>query len=487
LERVLVTSDAATICSELEVAHPAAKMLVMASAEQQKAYGDGSNFVVSVAGELLSQAQELLRKGVHPADIVVGYRMAAKHAQEALAKCVCEELGPDDLRDAEKLAEPLTSVIAAKHLGFEHIVAPLVAEACTMVMPPHPRRPVVKVDNVRTAKLIGGSITDSQVIRGLVILRDTEGTVKFANKAKVAVYGVGIEAADTETKGTVVLKSAEELKAFSRSEEAMMEEAIKGLADAGVKVAISGGSISEIAMHFLEKYEIMVLKIMSKFELRRICSATGATALVRLGVPTEEEMGYVDSISVQELSSRRVTVLTQEDEDSKIATIVMRGATSSLLDDLERAVDDAVHTAKTLCKDGRLTPGAGATETAMSLSVQEFAKGIPGLEQYAINKYAEALEVVPKTLAGNAGKDSTDALSSLYAAHTEGAVGTGVDIETGGIKDAIEARILDAYLTKANALRLASDAAITVLRVDQIIMSKQAGGPKPREMQAPDA
>ncbi len=486
LEKIIVTSDASTICSEMEVAHPAAKMLVMASSEQQKAVGDGSNLVVSLAGELLSQAQDLLRMGVHPADIVVGYKLAAKRALAAVEKAVCKVMSADELRDASQLAVALQSVVAAKHYGFEHVVAPLVAEAAVAAMPSAPRRPAISVDNIRVAKLIGGSITDSQVLRGLVVLRDTEGTVKRADKARVAVFGVGIEAADTETKGTVVLKSADELKAFARSEEETMEEVVKSLSDSGVTVVVSGGSISEIAMHYLEKYSILVVKILSKFELRRICKVTGATALVRLGAPTEEEVGTCDSVVVQEISSRRVTVFQQDEDDSRMATVVLRGATTSLLDDLERAVDDAVHTAKTLCRDGRLVPGAGAVETAVSLDVQEFASSVPGLEQYAINKYAEAIEVVPRTLSENAGKDATDIMSALYAAHAEGKVTSGVDIDEGGVCDAEVAEIYDSCMAKLSAIRLASDAAITVLRVDQIIMSKQAGGPKPREARPGD-
>ncbi|KAA0170884.1 hypothetical protein FNF28_01157 [Cafeteria roenbergensis] len=486
LEKIIVTSDASTIASEMEVAHPAAKMLVMASSEQQKAVGDGSNLVVSLAGELLSQAQDLLRMGVHPADIVVGYKLAAKRALAAVEKAVCKVMSADELRDASQLAVALQSVVAAKHYGFEHVVAPLVAEAAVAAMPSAPRRPAISVDNIRVAKLIGGSITDSQVLRGLVVLRDTEGTVKRADKARVAVFGVGIEAADTETKGTVVLKSADELKAFARSEEETMEEVVKSLSDSGVTVVVSGGSISEIAMHYLEKYSILVVKILSKFELRRICKVTGATALVRLGAPTEEEVGTCDSVVVQEISSRRVTVFQQDEDDSRMATVVLRGATTSLLDDLERAVDDAVHTAKTLCRDGRLVPGAGAVETAVSLDVQEFASSVPGLEQYAINKYAEAIEVVPRTLSENAGKDATDIMSALYAAHAEGKVASGVDIDEGGVCDAEVAEIYDSCMAKLSAIRLASDAAITVLRVDQIIMSKQAGGPKPREARPGD-
>jgi len=176
-------------------------------------------------------------------------------------------------------------------------------------MPPKPRKPSINVDNVRVAKIVGGNVRDSQVVRGMVVLRDAEGTVKHVENAKVAVFGVGIEASETETKGTVVLKSAEELRNYTDGEEARMEATIKAIADSGATVVVSGGSISEIALHYIEKFGLMALKIVSKFELRRLCRATGATALVKLEAPTEADLGRADVVAVQELSGRRVVVL----------------------------------------------------------------------------------------------------------------------------------------------------------------------------------
>lgn len=245
---------------------------------------------------------------------------------------------------------------------------------------------------------------------------------------------------------------------------------------------------------------------MSKFELRRLCRAVNATAMVRVGPPTADELGFADLVAVQELSSRLVTVFRQDEEDAAVATIVLRGATTNALDDIERSIDDAVNTAKQACKDGRVVPGAGAIEMEMATRIQALGAATPGLEQYAINKFAEALEVVPRILAENAGQDPTDVISALYAAHAgagaapaaaAGGAGAaadaaapaarsagyaiGVDIDGDHpTKDAAAAGIWDSLPTKLSALRLASEAAITVLRVDTIIMSKQAGGPKPR-------
>lgn len=296
---------------------------------------------------------------------------------------------------------------------------------------------------------------------------------------QVAVFGCEVAASGTEANATVLLKSAEELMNYNKSEEEMMEDAIRGIAEAGVKMVVAGGTVSEMALHFLERYKIMVIRIMSKFDLRRICRAIGAKALVRLGPPSPDEMGFCDRISQKEIGGRVVTIFHQEKEESRVATIVLRASTDNLLNDLERAVDDGVNTVKALCADARLLPGAGATEIELATQIRAFADTCPGLDQYAIKAYSEALEVVPRTLADNSGQHATDLVSSLYAAHAAGDKHAGVNIEAPfGVKDCAAEGIIDSLKCKTSAFRLAADAAITVLRVDCIIMSKAAGGPK---------
>ena len=320
--------------------------------------------------------------------------------------------------------------------------------------------------------------------------RDTEGMVKSVTDAPIAVFSVGIEAQEADTKGTVVIKDADALRAFTKGEEDSMEATIKAIAETGAKVVVSGGSVSEIALHFLEKYGLMVVKIISKFELRRLCRAVGATALVRVGPPVPEELGHATSVEVQEIASKRVTVFRQEEaEDTGIATIVLRGATKSFLDDVQRSIDDGAAVAKAVCRDPRLLPGAGATEMELAHQLTIMANGTAGLEQYAIRAFAEAFEAVPRTLANNAGLKADETVAALYAAHAAGEVAVGVDVtEASALTlDTVAGGVLDSAAIKISALRLAFDAAITVMRVDQIIMAKQAGGPKPRAPQAPDA
>lgn len=260
-----------------------------------------------------------------------------------------------------------------------------------------------------------------------------------------------------------------------------MENILKEIADSGVKMIIAGAGVGELALHYLDRLNIAVLKVLSKFDLRRLCRVVGATPLARLGAPTAEEAGFVDVMETTEIGSDRVTVIRQQEgETTKTATIVLRGATTNLLDDLERAVDDGVNVIKALVKDGRMVPGAGATELELARRVEAYGAALRGLNQHAVRRYATALEVVVNTLAENAGLETSEVVSRLYARHAEGGASWGVDIEgeNDGTLDASETQIFDSLAAKAFAIRLATEAAVAVLRVDSIIMSKPAGGPK---------
>jgi len=299
----------------------------------------------------------------------------------------------------------------------------------------------------------------------------------MGEKAKVAVYAQGIEMQGTETKGTVLLENAEQLMNYTKGEEGRMDEFIKGIKDAGVDVVISGGAISEIALHFLNKYRILALKISSKFELRRICRTVGATAIIRTGPPLPEELGYAETVTEEEISSTKLTIIRTR--DSKIATVVLRSASPNVLEELERAIDNAVCVVRSVTRDPRFVAGAGATEIELAHQLQQFGNTVPGLDQYAVLKFAEALEVVPRVLAENSGHSHVDAITALYAAHQKGEKGKGIDVDSGALLcDATEKEILDHAESKRWALRFATDAVLTVLQVDQIIMAKQAGGPK---------
>ncbi|KAE8677773.1 T-complex protein 1 subunit theta [Hibiscus syriacus] len=451
LDKLFVTNDAATIVNELEVQHPAAKILVLAGKAQQEEIGDGANLTISFAGELLQNAEELIRTGLHPSEIISGYTKAITNTTEALEELVEKGSENMDVRNKEQVVSRMKAAVANKQYGQEDILSSLIAD------------------------LVGGGLHNCMVILGMVLKGDAVGSIKHVEKAKVAVFVSGVDSSATETKGTVLIHSAEQV-----------EELIKAVADSGAKIIVSGGAVGEMALHFCERYKLMVLKISSKFELRRFCRTSGTAALLKLSQPKPDDLGFIDSVSVDEIGVSRVTVVRSEEGGNKIATVVLRGSTDSILDDLERAVDDGVNTYKAMCRDSRIVPGAAATEVELARRLKEFSFKETGLDQYAIAKFAESFELVPRTLAENAGLNPMDIISKLYEKHASGNTKVGIDFrggdsEDGVCKDVSTMNIWDLYVTKFFALKYAADAACTVLRVDQIIM---AGGPARRDQPA---
>uniref|UniRef100_A0A7N6FAR2 T-complex protein 1 subunit theta n=1 Tax=Anabas testudineus TaxID=64144 RepID=A0A7N6FAR2_ANATE len=420
LEKLFVTNDAATILRELEVQHPAAKMIVMASHMQEQEVGDGTNFVLVFAGALLELAEELLRMGLSVSEV---------------KKCIS---------------------IFPKSGNFN-------------------------VDNVRVCKILGCGVTASSMLHGMVFKKEAEGDVTSVKDAKIAVFSCPFDCMVTETKGTVLINNAQELMDFSKGEEDLMEAQVKAIKEAGANVVVTGGKVADMALHYANKYKLMVVRLNSKWDLRRLCKTVGAVALPRITAPTPEEMGHCDGVYLTEVGDTQVVVFKHEKEDGTISTIVIRGSTDNLMDDIERAVDDGVNTFKVLVRDKQLVPGAGATEIELAKQITSYGESCPGLEQYAIKKFAEAFEALPRALAENSGVKGNELISKLYSAHHEGNKNMGFDIEGDGpaVKDMLEAGILEPYLVKYWGIKLATNAAITVLRVDQIIMAKPAGGPKP--------
>lgn len=484
LGKIVVTSDCNAILQEMEVEHPAAKLLQVACAKQNEQCGDGTNLVLSFAGELLWNTLELIQKmgWQHASEIVEGFHVAAKRAfHELLPSLSCDSV--QDPTDEAQLLRILKPVLMSKQMGSEESLAPLVAKACLLIMTSSKSGSKHKVspEAVRTVKILGSSVGKSELIEGYVAQRGLETVNTSARDCKIAVFASGVEASSTEAKGTVLMKTADDLKSYNKTEEAKMEEIIQGIAESGVKMIVTGGNVSDMALHFMDRYELLCLRLGSKWELRRLCQATGATALVRLGAPTAEEMGHAESVDVKEVGERTVTIIKAK--ETKLATLLLRASTSSTLNDLERAVEDGVRAVEMVCKDGRLVYGGGAVEMAMAVELTKEADKHPGLEQYSIRAFARALEVVPKTLAVNAGWDQT-VVADLQATHASNpSVGgnicdIGVDIEQEGVKSMKEGQVVDLLGTKLSAMKLAVDAALTVLKIDQIIMSKPSGGPK---------
>ena len=431
----------------------------------------------------MGQAADLINMGLHPSEIVIGYEKGSKKCLELLEELSCYKSA--NIRNQEELTMLIKSTVASKQFGLEDFLGGLIAEASIYAMPQAANK--FNVDNIRVQKILGGGIYDSEVVHGIVVVRGSETTIRRVTDAKVAVFNTNIEMQQGETKGTVLMKNADDLLNYTKGEEEAFEKFVKGLAEAGIQCVVGSGSMSELAVHYFEKYGMMAIKIMSKWELKRIARAVGATPIVKLTTPSPEELGRADEISFREISSKWCTVFRRDEDENKMATIILRGATNASLDDTERAVDNGVNTVKTLIKDGRMVPGAGATEIYLGAKISAFAKEQPGLDQYAVESFGRALECVPRTLAENGGLKSEAILADLYAKNKD-ACKFGIDVSDGKVKDVVEAKIFDCLDTKSWALKLCFDVCITILKVDSIIMAKPSGGPKMADQaaRAPD-
>jgi T-complex protein 1 subunit theta len=482
LGKIFVTHDAATIINELEVEHPAAKLVVMASKAMLEEVGDGTNTVVTLSGELLKQAESLVRMGIHTSDIIAGYTKSGEKALELLSLYEAGKVA--DVLVADNVIPVIRTAIASKQYGYEKFLAALCTEACINACPSNPRN--FNVDNIRVCKLDGESILSSKLVRGFVIARSTEGTVKHQKNLKVAMYSCAIDVPATETKGQALIETADQLMAYSNKEEQVIDDLIGSIAKMGVTTIVSNSNFGDMALHFMEKHGMAALKVASKYEMRRLGEAVGARTLPALQAPTVEDIGRADKLDVQEIGGKFITCVAQDDDDSKLSTLVIRGATHNILDDVERAMDDGINVFKALTKDPRLVAGAGAFEMEMAKDLMTFAEATPGLDQYATRKFATSFEVVARKIADVSGYNGTDVVSVLQADHQAGKKFHGVSIEDGATLDAVAAGIVDPLVAKYWAIKLATDCAVTVLQVDQIIVAKQAGGPKQRPDQQRD-
>jgi len=478
-EKIFVTGDATTILSEAEIQHPAAKMLVTASQMQAEQVGDGTNFVVVFAGELLRRATELVRAGINTKDIVAGYQLALEKALALLPEL--EIPHQFNAKNFESVAASLkTSLSSHQFLDSEHL-SRLAAEACLAAYPDHALK--FSVDNVRVAKALGGSVSDSFVIKGFAIAREVVGTIRKRDNARVAVYQTGFDFAQTDTKMSTVFNSGKEMENFEVSEEKRMEEIVKSIAEKKINVVVCQSKISEMALHFLEKYGIMTIQLPSNWDIKRLCRAINAIPLLRIGQPTDEEIGVCKSVVIREIGSTPLIVFENE---GGLSTIVVRGATSNVIDDIESSLNDAINSFKILTEHSLLVPGAGACEMEMSVRLSEFADKRPGMDQYGVRKFAESLEVIPRTIAENSGMRISDFMAKLRSAHNKGEKFAGVNVIDLEVGDAEKMGVWDVAHVKSWGMKFAVEVVCTLLRVDQIAMSKPAGGPAPRSQGARD-
>lgn len=333
---------------------------------QEEECGDATNFVVTFAGELLSHAENLIRMGLHPSQIVIGYEEAMKKALALFSDEKLVSYKVEDVRDHEQVSKALLAAVSSKVPNYASFLSNLVSKACINSTPDNARN--FDIDNIRVVHILGSSIDDSTFLSGFLVKRSAEGSIDRMIKPRIAVYSCPLDTMQSETKGTVLIQNANELLNYSKGEEELAEKFVQKLVNANINVVVCGGSVADIVLHFMDKYKIMVVKILSKFELRRVARAIRATILSKLEAPTADETGTSDDVGVEEIASEKVVIFKRNTSDCKLSTIILRGSTTNILEDIERAIDDGVHVFRSLIRHPEFVSGAGSFETVILFS-----------------------------------------------------------------------------------------------------------------------
>lgn len=477
INKKIVSSDCITILKDLEINHPVVNMLKNLSETMNYEYGDGTNYVFTLATEMLEKASILIQQGFNVNDILRGFQFAHNKIKEILPELEVFKLKNFyDAKEIEKVIRP--AMITKQFSSGSEVIVTLLAKCLATLMPKSLEE--FDVDTIRVAKINGGTLVDSEIIMGMMLSRDTNGIVKRKENANVIVLNCGLEVANTETKGTVLLHNANELVSFTQGEEEHMEKIIESIKKQGVDVIIVNGPISDIAQHFCDMHNIMTIKVTSKFETIRLCKLFCISPMLRLEKPTHEEIGKAQSIYVSEIASKKVIVVNSM--NVKIGTLVIRGATYNLLDEVERCIHDGINALKNAIKYNSFVYGGGCAEIQIAEKLYQYASELNGIDNYSVKTFAEAFYAIPQNIASNCGHKGSDALSELISEHRKNNTHACINIfKDSHIASAKKNHVYDNLRCKQHAIDLAVDAISTILKIDQIIMAKPAGGPKPRD------
>ncbi|BAW31365.1 MAG TPA: thermosome subunit alpha [Methanothermobacter sp.] len=460
---IVVTNDGVTILKEMDIAHPAAKMLVEVAKTQEDEVGDGTTTAVIITGELLKKAEELLEMGVHPTIIVEGYRQAAKKAQEILDSIAING------RDRDTLVKVAMTAMTGK--GAEkakEALAELVVDAILQVED----NGEIDKDNINIQRILGGSVEDSMIVNGIAIDkgRADHAMPKRVENAKIALLKYPIEVKELETDAKIRLTDPSQMQAFIEQEEQMIKDMVQKIIDSGANVLFCQKGIDDLALHYLSREGIYALKRVRKSDMKRLERATGAKIVTNIEDLTEEDLGEAGVVYEKKIFDELLTFI-EDCKDPKAISLILRGSTRQVAEEIERAVEDAIGVVSATVEDEMVVAGGGAPEVEIAKKLKDYSESISGREQLAVAAFAEALEVVPKTLAENAGLDSIDTLVDLRAAHEESPY-MGLDVFEGEVVDMKEAGVLEPHRVKKQAIQSAAEAAEMILRIDDMIAAK---------------
>ena len=467
---VVVTNDGVTILKEMDIDHPAANMIVEVSETQEDEVGDGTTSAVVVAGELLDQAEELLDQDIHATTLAQGYRQAAEEAKSILEEDAIEVTEDD----RETLVEIAATAMTGK--GAENskdLLADLVVDAVLAVAD----EDSIDVDNVSVEKVVGSSIDQSELVEGVIVDKERvdENMPYAVEDANVALFDGDIEVKETEIDAEVNVTDPDQLQQFLDQEEAQLREMVDHLVDIGADVVFVGDGIDDMAQHYLAQEGILAVRRAKSDDLKRLARATGGRVVSNLDDIESEDLGFAGSVAQKDIGGDE-RIFVEDVEEAKSVTLILRGGTEHVVDEIERAIDDSLGVVRTTLVDGQVLPGGGAPEAELALQLRDFADSVGGREQLAVEAFADALEVIPRTLAENAGLDPIDSLVDLRSRHDGGEFAAGLDAYTGDVIDMEAEGVVEPLRVKTQAIESATEAAVMILRIDDVIAAGDLKG-----------
>ena len=474
---VTITNDGATILKEIDVQHPAAKMLVEISKSTDNEVGDGTTSAVVLAGSLLENAESLLAQDVHPTVIVDGYRKAAKKAEEALRE-IADAVSPDDRGILAKVAK--TSMQTKLVRKDSDLLTDLVVRAVMAVADKDGEGRAVDVDDVKVEKKAGGSVGDSRLVEGIVLDKEIVhgGMPKRIADAKIALLNAALEISKTETDAKINISNPQQLKSFLDEENRMLKTMVDKVIASGANVVLCQKGIDDMAQHYLAKANIQAVRRIKESDLSKLAKATGARIVTNLDDLFEKDLGSAASVEERKIEEDR-WVFVEGCRHPKSVTILLRGGSQRVVDEAERSVHDAVMVVKDVLELPSVVAGGGAPETYAASQVRGWSKSLAGREQLAAEKYADSLESIPLALSENAGMDPIDTLTSLRSRQLKGEKWTGIDVMKARISNMKAGDIIEPLAVKSQVVSSATEAACMILRIDDVVATAKSAGPPP--------
>jgi thermosome len=462
---VVITNDGVTILREMDIAHPAAKMLVEIAKNQEDAVGDGTTTAVIIAGELLKKAEELLENGIHPSTIILGYRQAVTKVHDILNDISL------DAQDEDTLIKVAMTAMTGK--GSEKAKKPLAQLIVDAVLKVEENGEVDK-STINIQRISGASVEESELVDGILIDKGKAdpNMPKTVNNAKIALLKYPLEIKDLETDAKINLTDPSQLQAFLDNEEEMIKDMVNKIIDSGANVLFAQKGIDDLAMHYLSRAGILAIKRTKKSDMKRLEKATGARLVTNIDELSSDDLGEAGIVYEKKIFDQ-VMIFVEKLNNAKAASIILRGSTRHVTGEIERALEDALGVVSATLEDGKVVIGGGAPEIEIAKQLKEFAETISGREQLAINAFAESLEVVPRTLAENAGLDSINALVDLRAAHEKSPY-MGLDVFTGKVTDMEKEGVVEPQRVKKQAISSATEATEMILRIDDLVAARGA-------------